>query len=79
MNESARQKESRLKNLSLHPLKFDEAITALLKIKPMPKPPKKPKSTPEASESKLGTRGSYAKKGKPKGSGFNARAPKPKR
>jgi len=26
--------------LSLHPLKFDEAITDLLKIKPMPKPPK---------------------------------------
>jgi hypothetical protein len=29
--------------LSLHPLKFDEAITDLLKIKPMPKPPKKQK------------------------------------
>ena len=29
--------------LSFHPLKFDEAITDLLKIKPMPKPPKKVK------------------------------------
>jgi len=28
------------KPISLHPLKFDEAITDLLKIKPMPKPPK---------------------------------------
>jgi hypothetical protein len=27
--------------LSLHPLKFDDAITDLLKIKPMPKPPRK--------------------------------------
>jgi hypothetical protein len=31
------------KTLSLHPLKFDEVITDLLKIKPMPKPPKKQK------------------------------------
>jgi hypothetical protein len=31
------------KPISLHPLKFDEAITDLLKIKPMPKPPKKQK------------------------------------
>ena len=29
--------------LTLHPLKFDEAITDLLKVKPMPKPPKKQK------------------------------------
>ena len=29
--------------ISLHPLKFDEAITDLLKIKPMPKPPKEPR------------------------------------
>ena len=29
------------KPISLHPLKFDVAITDLLKIKPMPKPPKK--------------------------------------
>jgi hypothetical protein len=43
MSEFVKQKESRLKNLSLHPLKFDEAITDLLKIKPMPKPPKKQK------------------------------------
>jgi hypothetical protein len=27
--------------LTLHPLKFDEALTDLLKIKPMPRPPKK--------------------------------------
>ena len=31
------------KPLSLAPLKFDEAIAELLKIKPMPKAPKKPK------------------------------------
>ena len=31
------------RRLSLHPLKFDEAITDLLKIKPMPRPPKKVK------------------------------------
>jgi len=29
------------KLLSLHPLKFDEAVTDILKIKPMPKAPKK--------------------------------------
>jgi len=33
--------------LSLHPMKFDEAITDLLKIKPMPKPPKQPKLSRE--------------------------------
>lgn len=27
--------------LSLSPLSFDEAVTDILKIKPMPKPPKK--------------------------------------
>ena len=31
------------RKLSLHPLTFEEAITDLLKIKPMPKPPKKQK------------------------------------
>ena len=60
--------------LSLHPLKFDEAITDLLKIKPMPKPDKglgsKRKESIETLKSKLGNRGRYAKKDKPKGSGF---------
>ena len=31
------------RSISLHPLKFDEAIMDLLKIKPMPKLPKKQK------------------------------------
>jgi hypothetical protein len=31
------------KPISLHPLKFEEVITDFLKIKPMPKPPKKQK------------------------------------
>lgn len=30
--------------LSLHPLKFDEVIADVLKIKPEPKPPAKPKA-----------------------------------
>jgi hypothetical protein len=29
------------KRLSLSPLSFDEAVTDILKVKPMPKPPKK--------------------------------------
>ena len=35
------------KPLSLAPLKFDEAITDLLKIKPMPKPPTLAKAKPK--------------------------------
>jgi hypothetical protein len=38
---------------SLHPLKFDEAITDLLKIKPMPKPPKKQKQAKATGKAKL--------------------------
>ena len=41
MNQSNNQQH---KKLSLHPLKFDETISDLLKIKPEPKPPKKAKS-----------------------------------
>ncbi len=38
------------KSISLHPLKFSEAVTDILKVKPEPKPPKseaeaKPKVT----------------------------------
>ena len=32
---------SKSRPISLHPLRFEEAITDLLKVKPMPKPPKK--------------------------------------
>jgi len=31
------------RKLSLAPLSFDEAVTDILKVKPEPKPPKKPK------------------------------------
>jgi hypothetical protein len=40
--------------ISLRPLKFDEAITDLLKIKPMPKPPKKQKSAKAKKRAKKG-------------------------
>jgi hypothetical protein len=42
----------REKPLSLAPLKFDEAITDLLKIKPMPKPPKKQRQAKAKMRSK---------------------------
>jgi hypothetical protein len=38
------------KRLSLSPLKFDEAITNVLKIKPEPKPSRKVKATPRKSK-----------------------------
>jgi hypothetical protein len=43
------------KPLSLHPLTFEEAVTDILKIKPMPKPPKKKRTAsklPNAPETK---------------------------
>ena len=36
--------------LSLAPLPFDEAVAAILKVKPEPKAPKKPKAKKEEEE-----------------------------
>jgi hypothetical protein len=37
------------KRLSLSPLSFDEAVTDILKVKPMPKPPKRKRSAKKRS------------------------------
>jgi len=40
------------RKLSLHPLKFSEAVTDILKIKPEPKPPKADRAKPKKRRAK---------------------------